>query len=82
MALARALLVKPDWLFLDEATASLDPESETALSEAIRSRLPNTTVVSIAHRPAVAGWHDRHLVVRRGPDGVGHIDEARAAAAD
>jgi putative ATP-binding cassette transporter len=82
LALARALLAKPDWLFLDEATASLDPESETALYEAIRKWLPNTTVVSIAHRPAVAAWHDRHLVVQRGADGVGRVVEARAEAAE
>ena len=31
LALARALLAKPDWLFLDEATASLDPEAEAEL---------------------------------------------------
>jgi putative ATP-binding cassette transporter len=82
LALARALLIKPDWLFLDEATASLDPESETALYEAVEKRLPNTTVVSIAHRPAVAAWHDRHLVVQRGADGAGRVVEVRAEAAD
>jgi putative ATP-binding cassette transporter len=82
LALARALLAKPDWLFLDEATASLDPESETALYEAVRKQLPNTTVVSIAHRPAVAAWHDRHLIVQRGPDGLGRVVEARAEAAE
>ncbi len=82
LALARALLAKPDWLFLDEATASLDPESETALYEAIRVQLPNTTVVSIAHRPAVAAWHDRHLVVQRGADGQGRVVEVTAKAAE
>ena len=35
LAVARALLAKPDWLFLDEATASLDEESENALYRAI-----------------------------------------------
>jgi putative ATP-binding cassette transporter len=82
LALARALLAKPDWLFLDEATASLDPESETALYDAVRRQLPNTTVVSIAHRPAVAAWHTRHLVVQRGNDGLGHVVEVQAQAAD
>jgi putative ATP-binding cassette transporter len=81
LALARALLAKPDWLFLDEATASLDPESEAALYVAIRRRLPGTTVVSIAHRPALADYHDRHLVVQRGADGPGHLIEAPPAKA-
>jgi putative ATP-binding cassette transporter len=65
IALARALLSKPDWLFLDEATASLDPEAETALYRMLKERLPNTTLVSIAHRPSVATFHDQHLVLRR-----------------
>jgi putative ATP-binding cassette transporter len=81
VALARALLARPDWLFLDEATASLDPESEAALYTAIRRRLPHTTVVSIAHRPAIADFHDRHLVLQRGPDSPGTLSEAPPAKA-
>src|SRR6201999_2980336 len=50
IALARALLAKPDWIFLDEATASLDPDAEKALYEVLQLRLPNTTLTSIAHR--------------------------------
>ncbi len=61
LALARALLLKPDWLFLDEATASLDPAAEERLYARIREHLPGSTVVSIAHRPAVAAFHDRSL---------------------
>ncbi|MBV8869331.1 MAG: ABC transporter ATP-binding protein/permease, partial [Acetobacteraceae bacterium] len=44
IALARALLARPDWLFLDEATASLDPESEAELYRALKQRLPETTI--------------------------------------
>ena len=40
VAVARALLAKPDWLFLDEATASLDEESETAIYRAMAQMLP------------------------------------------
>jgi vitamin B12/bleomycin/antimicrobial peptide transport system ATP-binding/permease protein len=65
VALARALLAKPDWLFLDEATASLDPEAEAELYRTLKTRLPNTTLVSIAHRPSVAAFHERRLVFRR-----------------
>ncbi len=61
VALARALLARPDWIFLDEATASLDPEAETRLYRTLQERLPDATLVSIAHRPSVAasmihGW--------------------------
>ncbi|SDB45783.1 ABC transporter ATP-binding protein/permease [Belnapia rosea] len=66
IALARALLLKPRWLFLDEATASLDPEAEARFYELLKERLPGTTLVSIAHRPAVAQYHQRALRVREG----------------
>jgi putative ATP-binding cassette transporter len=65
VALARALLAQPDWIFLDEATASLDPDAETALYHTLRERLPGTTLVSIAHRPSVAALHESHLDLRR-----------------
>ncbi|TCH97115.1 ABC transporter ATP-binding protein/permease [Roseococcus sp. SYP-B2431] len=66
VALARALLHKPKWLFLDEATASLDPAAERRLYELLKERLPGTAILSIAHRPAVAEHHDRHLVIAGG----------------
>ena len=66
LAVARALLVKPDWLFLDEATASLDPEAEAELYSLIRHQLPGTTILSIAHRAEVAKWHDQALQMKDG----------------
>src|SRR5271166_1262333 len=65
VALARALLAKPDWIFLDEATASLDPAAEEDLYRVLKQRLPNATLVSIAHRPSVAALHDGRLVLKR-----------------
>jgi putative ATP-binding cassette transporter len=73
VAVARALLAKPAWLFLDEATASLDPESENDLYRALRERLPQTTIVSIAHRPSVAAFHERHIVFEREPGQPGRL---------
>ena len=61
LAFARALLVKPDFLFLDEATASLDPPAEAALYALLRESLPGAAILSIAHREAVARFHDRAL---------------------
>jgi len=66
VALARALLLKPAWLFLDEATASLDPEAEARFYRLLKERLPGTAIISIAHRPAVAQYHERALRVRDG----------------
>jgi putative ATP-binding cassette transporter len=61
MAFARALLLKPRWLFLDEATSNLDATAEERMYQLVHERLAQTTVVSIAHRPAVSGFHDRVL---------------------
>ncbi|MDR3533752.1 MAG: ABC transporter ATP-binding protein/permease [Rhodopila sp.] len=72
VALARALLAKPAWIFLDEATASLDPEAEAALYTTLKARLPDATLVSIAHRPSVAAFHERKLVFTR-KDGASGI---------
>ena len=69
LGFARALLQKPDWLFLDEATSALDEGTERQLYQLIRSRLPDTTYVSIAHRPTLAAFHVRRLTLV--PDGAG-----------
>jgi putative ATP-binding cassette transporter len=63
LGFARTLIYRPDWLFLDEATAALDEPAERHMYELLRQRLPRTTVVSIAHRPAVVAFHDRQLTV-------------------
>jgi vitamin B12/bleomycin/antimicrobial peptide transport system ATP-binding/permease protein len=70
LALARALLQRPDWLFLDEATSSLDPETEAALYKLLLERLPETTLVSIAHRTDLAAFHERRLHFKQTPDGM------------
>jgi putative ATP-binding cassette transporter len=61
LAFARALLVKPDWLFLDEATAALPEGDQDALYRRVKQRLPRTTLVSVGHRESLAAHHDRRL---------------------
>lgn len=70
IAFARALLQKPDWLFMDEATASMDEASEARLYALLRTRLAHTTVVSIGHRHTLIALHERHIELRH-EDGVG-----------
>ena len=63
LGLARAFLQKPAFLFLDEATASLDEASEAALYRLIKTRLPETTVVSIGHRGTLEQFHTRKMAL-------------------
>jgi len=57
IAFARALLQQPDWLFLDEATSSLDEEAEQKLYRMLEEKLPRTTVISIGHRSTLQAFH-------------------------
>jgi len=61
LSFVRAILTEPDWLFLDEATAALDPIAEAKVYEALKSELPHTTLVSIAHRESLKKFHDLEL---------------------
>jgi putative ATP-binding cassette transporter len=65
LGVARALLHAPQYLFLDEATASLDEPAEAALYKLIAERLPGTTVVSIGHRNTLFDFHERHVTLTR-----------------
>jgi putative ATP-binding cassette transporter len=61
LAFARALLNRPDWLFLDEATSSLPEDAQDALYRLLKERLADTTIVSIGHRESLAQHHDARL---------------------
>lgn len=74
--LARALLMKPRWLYLDEATAALDEVSEQKALAALRAALPQTAIFSIGHKPALQAFHNQ----KRKLDGAAPGEPARLVA--
>jgi ATP-binding cassette subfamily B protein len=66
LAIARAVLSDPRILILDEATASLDIESETVIQEALKRVTAGRTTIAIAHRLSTLRNADRLLVLEKG----------------
>jgi putative ATP-binding cassette transporter len=79
LAVARALIAAPDWLFLDEATSALDETSEGVLYQAIAAKLPKTTIVSIGHRSTLAAFHKRRVALTPHTNAPAAIVEATPA---
>jgi vitamin B12/bleomycin/antimicrobial peptide transport system ATP-binding/permease protein len=63
LAIARVILQEPDFLFLDEATASLDEAAEASLYRLLHERLKGKTIVSIGHRSTLGAFHRRRFEV-------------------
>jgi len=79
IAFARALVQKPDWLFLDEATSAVDEATEARLYRLVRERLAGTTLFSVGHRATLRAFHARQLLVRTNGNGAASIVEVTAA---
>ena len=80
LGIARAILQAPDYLFLDEATASLDEAGEAAIYRLLDERLQHTTIVSIGHRSTLSAFHGRGVALVRDGD-VHRLREVGLAAA-
>lgn len=61
VAFARVLLQKPRVIFLDESTSAIDEGQEFAVYRLLRTRLPQSIIVSVTHRGTVERHHEHHL---------------------
>ena len=66
LCLARAALKETKVLVMDEATASIDLETDALIQTALRQQFPGTTILTIAHRLATVADYDRILVLGEG----------------
>ncbi len=71
LAFARVLLQRPELLVLDEATSALDPAAEHALYALLLQRLPEVTLISVAHREALQAFHPHTVDLAPGAAGKG-----------
>jgi putative ATP-binding cassette transporter len=70
VAFARTLIHKPDWIFMDEATSALDEAGQENIMKLLIEDLPETSIVSIGHRPGLEVFHNRELTLVPGAEGA------------
>jgi putative ATP-binding cassette transporter len=70
LALARVLLKKPQWIFADEATSALDEATEVLVYNQLLAQVERAqgALISIAHRPGVAAFHNRRWMLEPTPE--------------
>ena len=81
LAIARVLLQEPDYLFLDEATASLDEAAEASLYRLLQERLKGTTIISIGHRSTLGAFHRRRFEVAPSDDAASEVRDVPLVSA-
>ena len=74
IAIARALLTRPEWLILDEATSAMNEQAERRLYQLLKHALPHTTLISIGHRESLKALHARVIF-------LDEVSQAKEAAA-
>ena len=62
----RIFLMKPDIIFLDESTSSLDEENEENAYRYLKERLGDAVIISVGHRKRLVEFHDRKITLKKG----------------
>lgn len=65
LGFARLLIRRPDWIFLEDATDSLDPQSEEAMFRLMETEFPAATFLTIGSHPGLEAHHQRKLLLER-----------------
>ena len=65
LGFARALVQRPDWIFMEGATDAFDPEGKQQILQMLREALPRATLLLISFHPGLEPLHDRTLVLER-----------------
>jgi putative ATP-binding cassette transporter len=65
LGFARALLQRPAWIVMEEATDAFDPKGERLILEMLRHELPDTALLTISFHPGLEQLHDRKIVLNR-----------------
>ncbi|WP_373818323.1 ABC transporter ATP-binding protein/permease [Glaesserella sp.] len=61
VAFVRILLLKPEFIFLDETTSALDEPTEAVLYQIVKDRLPNSIIISVGHRCTLHAFHNKRI---------------------
>lgn len=80
IALARALLRRPSVLILDEPTSALDAQTERLVAANLRTALPESTLIVITHRPALAELADAIVTIEDGQARISYDVKSAAHA--
>lgn len=65
ISFARILLHRPEWIFLDESTSSLDLANEKYLYKLLKEKLPRSTVISVGHQASTEAFHDTIIDIEK-----------------
>ncbi len=77
LGFARLLLHRPNWIFIQEATDTLDGDSEEDMMRLVQEEFEGATIITVGYRPALEAYHQRKLTLVRNTDGLVMIKETR-----